>query len=145
MAPCTPAINYCLKSEVSITLHCQICLTRYTTSQIKNCSKSTSGIKVANYYEKYRQFPLWREAITCYCQIETFRCQQIEWDIKEGTGKSMKNALYVLQYAKRQLLGQSNIEQWKNLTCNLAVIELHLFEGIGHAISQSVTQSVSRK
>ena len=28
-----------------------------------------------------------------------------EWDTKEDTGKSMKNALYVLQYAKRHLSG----------------------------------------
>ena len=27
-----------------------------------------------------------------------------EWNTKEDTGKSMKNALYVLQYAKRHLL-----------------------------------------
>jgi len=33
-----------------------------------------------------------------------------EWDTKEGTGKSMKNALYVLQYAKRHLSGRSNVE-----------------------------------
>ena len=47
IAPCTPAINYCLKSEVSITLHCQLCSTHYTALRIKNCSKSTSAIKVA--------------------------------------------------------------------------------------------------
>ena len=28
-----------------------------------------------------------------------------EWNTKEGTGKSMKNALYVMRYAKRHLLG----------------------------------------
>ena len=44
----TPAINYHLKSEVSITFHCQLCST-YTALQIKNCLKSTSesAIKVA--------------------------------------------------------------------------------------------------
>ena len=40
-------INYCLKSEVSIILHCQLCSTHYTAVQIKNCLKSTSAIKVA--------------------------------------------------------------------------------------------------
>ena len=30
MALYTPAINYCLKSEVFITLPCQLCSTRYT-------------------------------------------------------------------------------------------------------------------
>ena len=37
-------INCHLKSEVSITLHCQLCSTRYTVFRIKNCSKSTSTI-----------------------------------------------------------------------------------------------------
>ena len=49
MALHSPAINYHLKSEVSIMLmlHCQLCSTRYTALRIKNCSKSTSGIKLA--------------------------------------------------------------------------------------------------
>ena len=42
-----PATNYHLKSEVSITLCCQLCSTRYTALRIKDCSKSTSAIKVA--------------------------------------------------------------------------------------------------
>ena len=41
----TPATDYHLKSKVSIMLHCQLCSTRYTAVQIKNCSKSTSAIK----------------------------------------------------------------------------------------------------
>ena len=40
-----------------------------------------------------------------------FAVSKDEWDTKEDAGKSMKNALYVLQYAKRRLLGQSDIEQ----------------------------------
>ena len=39
--------NYRLKSEVSIRLRCQLCSTRYTALQIKNCSKSTPAVKVA--------------------------------------------------------------------------------------------------
>ena len=34
-----------------------------------------------------------------------------EWDTKKDTGKSMKNALYVLRYAKRYLSGRSNVKQ----------------------------------
>jgi len=34
-----------------------------------------------------------------------------EWVTKEGTGKSMKNALHVQRYVKRHPLGWSNIEQ----------------------------------
>ena len=51
----------------------------------------------SSHYEKYGRFPLQREAITRYCQIDTFH----ELDTKEDTGKSMKNALYILWYAKR--------------------------------------------
>ena len=39
--------NNCLNSEVSITLCCQLCSTRYTVVRIKNCLKSTSAIKIA--------------------------------------------------------------------------------------------------
>ena len=42
-----------------------------------------------------------------------FPVSKDEWDTKEDTGKSMKNALYVLWYAKRHLSGQSDVEQWK--------------------------------
>ena len=44
---CPSYINYHLKSEVSITLHCQLCSTRYTAVQIKNCLKSNSAIEIA--------------------------------------------------------------------------------------------------
>ena len=40
-----------------------------------------------------------------------FAVSKDEWDTKEETGKSMKNALYILRYAKRYLSGQSDIEQ----------------------------------
>ena len=40
-----------------------------------------------------------------------FAVSKDEWDTKEDTGKSMKNALYVLRYAKRHLLCQIDVEQ----------------------------------
>ena len=40
-----------------------------------------------------------------------FAVSKDEWDTKEDTGKSMKDVLYVLRYAKRHLLGRSDIEQ----------------------------------
>ena len=40
-----------------------------------------------------------------------FAVSKDEWDTKEGTGKSMKDALYVLWYTKRHLPGQSDIKQ----------------------------------
>jgi len=42
--PCTSIIS---ESEVSITILCLLCLPCYTAVRIKNCSKSTSVIKVA--------------------------------------------------------------------------------------------------
>ena len=37
-----------------------------------------------SHYDKYQQFPLRREAITCYRQIDTFRCQQRRMGHKGG-------------------------------------------------------------
>ena len=38
-------------------------------------------------------------------KLTLFTVSKDEWDTKEDTGKSMKNALYILPYAKRYLLG----------------------------------------
>ena len=40
-----------------------------------------------------------------------FIVRKDEWNTKEDTGKSLKNALDVLQYAKRHLLDWSDFEQ----------------------------------
>ena len=40
-----------------------------------------------------------------------FAVSKDEWDTNEDTGKSMKNALYILRYAKRHLSGESDVEQ----------------------------------
>jgi len=40
-----------------------------------------------------------------------FTVSKDEQNTKKGTGKSIKNALYILQYVKRHLSGQSNVEQ----------------------------------
>jgi len=58
-----------------------------------------------------------------------------EWDTKEGTGKSIKNALYVQQYGKRQFSGWGDIKQQKNQTRSLAIVKLHESEGIRQAVS----------
>ena len=62
-----------------------------------------------------------KEAITCNHQINV---SKDEWSTKEDTGKSLKNALDILQYAKRHLSDWSHVEQWKNQAHSLAVIEL---------------------
>ena len=40
-----------------------------------------------------------------------FAVSKDEWDTKEDTGRSMKNVVYVLRFAKRHLLGRSDVEQ----------------------------------
>ena len=65
-----------------------------------------------SHYEKYGQFPLRREALSpATAKSIPFAVSKDEWDTKEDTSKSMKNALYVLQYAKRHLSSQSDIER----------------------------------
>jgi len=58
------------------------------------------------------------DAIMClYHKIVTV--SKDEWDTKEGTGKSMKNALYARWHGKGHLSGLSNVKQWKNQACRL--------------------------
>ena len=79
---------------------------------------------------KYGCFLFRREAITCSRQIDTFPVSKDEWDTKEDTGKSMKNALYVLWYAKRHCRAEATSNSEKIKPVALAVIELHLSEGL---------------
>ena len=102
-----PRVNYCLKSDVSIMLHCQLCSTCYTALRIKNCSKITSAIKVATM-KNTDDFHYERKPSCTTTKSTLFAVSKDEWDTKENTGKS---ALYILQYAKRHFSGQSNIEQ----------------------------------
>ena len=44
-------------------------------------------------------------------KLTLFTVSKDECDTKEDSGKSMKNALYILQYAKRHFSGQSYVEQ----------------------------------
>ena len=103
-------INYHLESEVSITLCCRLCSTHYTAIRIKNCLKSTSAIKIATMQNTY-DFHFEGKPSHARAKSTPFPVSKDEWDTKEDTGKSMKNALYVLQYAKRHLSGQSDVEQ----------------------------------
>ena len=59
-------------------------------------------------------------------KLTLFAVSKDEWDTKENTGKSMKNVLYVLRYAKRHLLGRSDVEQQKNQACNLSYYRVTL-------------------
>ena len=107
-AACPSYINYCLKSEVSITLHCRLCSTRYTAVRIKNCLKSTSDIKIATMTNT-DDFRYEGKPSHAIAKLTLFAVSKDEWDTKEDTG--MKNALYILWYAKRHLLGRSDVKQ----------------------------------
>ena len=132
-----PATNYHLRSEVSITLCCQLCSTCYTTLQIKNCSKSASAIKVATMNDfHYEGKPSCATAM-----LTPFAVSKDEWDTKEDTGKFMKNALYVLRYAKRHLSGQSNVKQWKNQACSFSCYRVTLVRR-RQSVNQSVDNSI---
>ena len=103
-AACPSYINYCLKSEVSITLRCWLCSTCYTAVRIKNCFKNTSAIEVATM-KNMDDFCYEGKPSRATTKSRLFAVSKDEWDTKEDTGKSMKNALYVLWYAKRHLSG----------------------------------------
>ena len=66
-----PLLNVYHLCEVSIML--QLCTTCFTAIQIKNCSKSTSVIKVATM-KNTDNFHDAKKAITHYHQIDTFHC-----------------------------------------------------------------------
>ena len=103
-------INYRLKSEVSITLHCRLYSTHYTAVRIKNCLKSTSAIKIATT-KNTDDFHCKEKPSHATAKSPLFAVSKDEWDTKEDTGKCMKNALYVLRYAKRHLSDQSDTKQ----------------------------------
>jgi len=65
------------------------------------------------------------KAITCLPQNRHFFG---EWDTKEDTGKSMKNALHVQWYGKRRAEVTLNSEKIKPVA--LAIVELRESEGI---------------
>ena len=64
-----------------------------------------------SHYENADDFH-YEEKLSCATTKSTFFIvSKDEWDTKEDTGKSMKNALYVLWYAKRHLSGRSDVKQ----------------------------------
>ena len=97
------------ESEISIMLHCQLYSTHYTALEIKYCSKSTSAIKVATMINT-DDFHYERKPSRATTKLTLFAVSKDEWDIKEDSGKSKKNSLYILRYAKRHLSGQSDVK-----------------------------------
>ena len=121
-------------------LRCQLCSTCYILAlRIKNCSKSTFVIEVATT-KNTDNFCYEGKLSHATAKSTLFVVSKDEWDTKEDTGKSMKNALHILWYAKRHLSGRSDVNSEKIKSIALAVIKLHLSEGISQAVSQSGSQ-----
>jgi len=76
---------------------CQLCSTHHQSVQIE--LKSSCVIKVASITIR-KNFCYKEEAITTITESTLFIVSKYEWNTKEGTGKSMKNELYVQWYAK---------------------------------------------
>jgi len=80
------------ETEVSIALLCQLCSTHYTAVRTKNCLKSTSVIKVATM-KSTDDFSLCKGSYDMTTKLTLFTVSKDEWNTKEDTGKSLKNAL----------------------------------------------------
>ena len=78
-----------------------------------------------------------KEAIIYNHQINAFHCQQ-RW--MEHTGKSLKNALHVLWYAKRHLSGWSGITSNSEKIKLVALAIIKLKASGSYSVSQSVSQ-----
>ena len=83
-------INYRLKSEVSIMLCCRLCSTLYTVVQFEKhlCNQNS-------HYKNTDDFCYEGKPSCAIAKSTLFAVSKDEWDTKEDTGKSMKNALYV--------------------------------------------------
>ena len=113
-------INYRLKSKVSIMLRCWLCSTRYTVVRIKNCLKSTSAFKIATMKVNTEYFCYEGKPSRAIAKSTLLAVSKDEWDTKEDTGKSMKNALYILRYAKLSTVGPKRRRTVKNQACSLS-------------------------
>ena len=73
-----------------------------------------------------------------------FPVSKDEWDTKEDTDNSMKNALYVLYCGmpKGTCRAEATSNSEKSKPVALAVIKLHLSEGISQLLTYLLTQSV---
>ena len=113
----------------------------YTAVRIKSHSKSTSTNKIATM-KNTGNFRYEGKSSRATTKSTLLAVSKDEWDTKEDTGKSIKNTFYVLQHAKGTSRAKATSNSEKIKPVALAIIELHLSEGI----SQSVTYSaVSRK
>jgi len=84
-------------SSVSIALCFRQCSICYTAVQINSCSKSS----FVTLWKIWMIFITKGSHHVPTTKLTLFTVSKDEWDKKEDAGKSMKNALYTLQYAKK--------------------------------------------
>ena len=137
-AACPSYINYyCLKSEVSIMLCCQLCSTRYTAVRIKNCSKSTSAIKIATTKK------IWTISVTKRSHHMLPQNRRLSLSAKmSGTQRRTQvspwrmHCTYCgMSKGTCRAEAMSNSENIKPIA--LAIIKLCFSEGISQLVSQS--------
>jgi len=98
-----------------------------------------------NHYKSYRQFLLWIETMMCLPQNQHFMVSKNEWDKKQDTGKSMKNALHAQQYGKTHPSSWSNVKQQKNQAHSLSHCQVMLVwrhQSVRQLVSKSIENSV---
>jgi len=64
-----------------------------------------------------------------------------KWNSKEDTGKSLKNALYILRYAKGTSRAEATLNREKFKPVALSIMELCQSEGISLLVSQTVSRN----
>ena len=99
--------------------------------------KSTSAIKIAIRKNK-DNFLYKGKPSRATAKLILFAVSKDKWDTKEDTGKYMKNALYVLRYAKSTSLAEVTSDSEKIKPVALAVVELPLSEGISQLVENSI-------
>ena len=105
-------INYCLKSdELSITLRCQLHMFNPLHSSMSQEVFEKHLCNQNSHYKIYGRICYEGKPSPATTKSTLFAVSKNEWNTKEDTVKSMKNALYVLQYAKRHFSGRSDVEQ----------------------------------
>ena len=101
---CHSYINYDLKSEVSIMVFLSAMFNPFHSSTNQEMFEKHPAIKIATM-ENMDDFRFEGMPSRATAKLTLFAVSKDEWDTKEDTGKSMKNTLYVLRYARRYLSG----------------------------------------
>jgi len=107
----TTKIQWCrvphLSSETEVSINC-LSLSAMFDSLHSSTNQELFEKHLCNkssHYEKYRRFlVMQRKPSRATTKLTPFTISKDEWNTKEDTGQSLKNALDILRYAKRHLL-----------------------------------------